>query len=245
MVAIENGTRTMTDTSSLVDPQTLFAALSDDSGLAVGIVAEDGKILFANDAAGHLLDAGHTDGATITGRNVRDFRPSATADERIRIVKAALDAEAPIVFDATTRGVRFRFTVRPIAGHIDGRRAAIVTGRPTSTPRREGDLVDRIDPLKPNGSRQFIEAKNNDLGVIENLTKREVEVLSFIGQGLSTQAIANKLGRSVKTIEGHRVSLGVKLGVTNRVELARIAIRAGLAPFDASADGEQLSATEN
>jgi DNA-binding NarL/FixJ family response regulator len=32
----------------------------------------------------------------------------------------------------------------------------------------------------------------------------------------------------VKTIEWHRVSLGTKLGVTNRVELARIAIRAGV-----------------
>jgi DNA-binding CsgD family transcriptional regulator len=36
----------------------------------------------------------------------------------------------------------------------------------------------------------------------------------------------------VKTIEWHRVSLGEKLGVVNRVEIARIAIAAGLVGVD-------------
>ena len=55
-----------------------------------------------------------------------------------------------------------------------------------------------------------------------------MEILRLIGEGLSTSEIAENLHRSVKTVEWHRVSLGNKLGVTNRVELARIAISAGL-----------------
>ncbi|MBB6428856.1 hypothetical protein HNQ40_000662 [Algisphaera agarilytica] len=38
--------------------------------------------------------------------------------------------------------------------------------------------------------------------------------------------------RSQKTIETHRQSLGRKLGASNRVELARIAIQVGLAPLE-------------
>ena len=67
---------------------------------------------------------------------------------------------------------------------------------------------------------------------ISGLTQRELQVLAFIGRGYSIPQIAEKLFRSQKTIETHRQSLGRKLGVSNRVELARIAIQAGLAPLD-------------
>lgn len=67
--------------------------------------------------------------------------------------------------------------------------------------------------------------------LIENLTPRELEVLTMIGKGLTLPEIAEKLFRSQKTIETHRLSIGRKLGLSNRVELARVAIRAGLAPL--------------
>jgi len=79
-----------------------------------------------------------------------------------------------------------------------------------------------------------VRATVNDAGPLKSLTRREFEVLGLIGEGLSTAAIAQRLGRSVKTVEGHRVALGSKLVVANRVELARIAIRAGLCRFDAA-----------
>ncbi|MEM7626721.1 MAG: response regulator transcription factor [Planctomycetota bacterium] len=64
------------------------------------------------------------------------------------------------------------------------------------------------------------------------MTKREQQVLALIGRGYSIPQIADKLFRSQKTIETHRQSLGRKLGVSNRVELARIAIQTGLSPLD-------------
>lgn len=63
---------------------------------------------------------------------------------------------------------------------------------------------------------------------VQGLTPRQREVLALIGQGLSTAEIARRLYRTVKTIESHRLMLGKRLGARNRVELARIAIRAGL-----------------
>ncbi|MCH8165038.1 MAG: helix-turn-helix transcriptional regulator [Planctomycetes bacterium] len=74
-------------------------------------------------------------------------------------------------------------------------------------------------------------AKIMDLGPLSSLTQRELEVLALIGEGLSTAEIAKRLSRSTKTVEWHRTSLGRKLEASNRVELAHIAIRAGLADF--------------
>ena len=56
-----------------------------------------------------------------------------------------------------------------------------------------------------------------------NLTDREFEILSMIGQGLSVSEIASKLGRSVKTVEAHRANLREKLGLKRAAELARFA----------------------
>ena len=66
---------------------------------------------------------------------------------------------------------------------------------------------------------------------LSDLTKREREVLGLIGRGLSTARIASHLHRSEKTVKSHRLALGRKLAVTNRVELARIAIETGLSPL--------------
>jgi len=61
------------------------------------------------------------------------------------------------------------------------------------------------------------------------LTTREVEVLSYLARGLSKKEIARTMGISVKTIEHHSASVMKKLDIHDRVELARYAIREGLA----------------
>ncbi len=58
---------------------------------------------------------------------------------------------------------------------------------------------------------------------IDNLTDREFEVMSMIGQGFTVTEIAEKLCRSVKTIEAHRANLREKLGLKRAAELARFA----------------------
>jgi PAS domain-containing protein len=64
--------------------------------------------------------------------------------------------------------------------------------------------------------------------------------LALIGQGLSTAEIARRLYRTVKTIESHRLMLGKRLGARNRVELARIAIQAGLTDLTAGGPGAAM-----
>lgn len=56
------------------------------------------------------------------------------------------------------------------------------------------------------------------------LSNRELEILQFIGSGMSTSEIANTLSRSVKTIEAHRENIKKKLALKNGSELMRFAI---------------------
>ena len=62
----------------------------------------------------------------------------------------------------------------------------------------------------------------------DGLTTREKEILTLIAQGLSNQQIAEKLYISIKTVQTHRAHILEKLGLHDRTELVRYAIRKGL-----------------
>jgi DNA-binding NarL/FixJ family response regulator len=60
------------------------------------------------------------------------------------------------------------------------------------------------------------------------LTPRELEVVKLIAEGLTGEEIAEQLVISKKTVDRHRANVLEKLGMRNRVELTRYAIRRGL-----------------
>ncbi|KRD12173.1 MULTISPECIES: response regulator [unclassified Streptomyces] len=60
------------------------------------------------------------------------------------------------------------------------------------------------------------------------LTAREEEVLKLVAEGHSSKEIAEMLFISIKTVHRHRANLLHKLGLRDRLELTRYAIRAGL-----------------
>ncbi|WP_129305149.1 response regulator transcription factor [Streptomyces sp. L2] len=60
------------------------------------------------------------------------------------------------------------------------------------------------------------------------LTPREEEVLKLVAEGHSSKEIAELLFISVKTVHRHRENLLHKLGLRDRLQLTRYAIRAGL-----------------
>lgn len=60
------------------------------------------------------------------------------------------------------------------------------------------------------------------------LTAREQEILKLVAEGYSSKEIGEMLVISVKTVERHRANLLHKLGMRDRLELTRYAIRSGL-----------------
>jgi DNA-binding NarL/FixJ family response regulator len=77
--------------------------------------------------------------------------------------------------------------------------------------------------------RDFLEsAKRGEEVVAEPLTPRELEVVKLIAEGHTSEEIAEILFISKKTVDRHRANMLEKLGMRNRVELTRYAIRRGL-----------------
>jgi len=66
----------------------------------------------------------------------------------------------------------------------------------------------------------------------ETLTDREKQVLKLVAEGGSNKEVAETLGISVKTAMSHREKVMEKLGVHNRTELVRFAIKRGVIRVD-------------
>ncbi|MFH1169665.1 MAG: response regulator transcription factor [Chloroflexota bacterium] len=74
--------------------------------------------------------------------------------------------------------------------------------------------------------------KRSDEEPYDRLTAREREVLKLIADGRTSREIADSLFISLKTVLGHRTKIMEKLGIHNRTELIKYAIRKGLVDMD-------------
>ncbi|HOZ70423.1 MAG TPA: response regulator transcription factor [Chitinophagaceae bacterium] len=66
------------------------------------------------------------------------------------------------------------------------------------------------------------EPANNPVNRINSLTKRELEIISMIREGLSSHDIALKLFISQRTVEVHRYNIFKKLNVSNVVSMMKV-----------------------
>ena len=76
--------------------------------------------------------------------------------------------------------------------------------------------------------RDYLARAEDEEGGGEVLTPRELEIVKLIAEANSTKEIAELLVISPKTVERHRSNILEKLGMRDRVELTRYAIRRGL-----------------
>jgi len=92
---------------------------------------------------------------------------------------------------------------------------AVMRGEPFMTNAAERSLV-----------REWM--ADDSTGPVEPLTQREREVLKLIAEAHTNRSIGELLHLAEKTVESHRANLLRKLGMRDRVELVRYAIRRGL-----------------
>jgi DNA-binding NarL/FixJ family response regulator len=76
--------------------------------------------------------------------------------------------------------------------------------------------------------RDYVERGDRDGEEFDVLTPRELEVLKLIAEAYTSQQIADALFISIKTVDRHRQNILEKLGMRDRVELTRYAIKRGL-----------------
>ncbi|HEY7099799.1 MAG TPA: response regulator transcription factor [Terriglobales bacterium] len=80
--------------------------------------------------------------------------------------------------------------------------------------------VPAVDPFVPN------EQKREDLGI----TRRELDVLELIAQGMSNREIAEKLYVSENTVKTHSSRVFDKLGAQRRTQAVQLGKELGLLP---------------
>jgi DNA-binding NarL/FixJ family response regulator len=93
--------------------------------------------------------------------------------------------------------------------------AAVQRGEPFLTPAAQQTLI-----------KDVLERGRDDAE--EDLTPREQEIVKLVAEAHTTRQIAEILHLSTKTVENHRANAMRKLGMRDRVELVRYAIRRGL-----------------
>jgi DNA-binding NarL/FixJ family response regulator len=77
--------------------------------------------------------------------------------------------------------------------------------------------------------REHLErARRGEPARTDPLTPRELEIVKLIAEAHTNEEIADMLVISKKTVERHRANILEKLGMSDRVELTRYAIRRGL-----------------
>ena len=100
----------------------------------------------------------------------------------------------------------------------------------------DADLVDALRavadgrPFLASSTQRVLlkEWKDGTADTDDSLTPREQEVLKLIAEAYTNRQIAETLMLAEKTVESHRANLLNKLGMRDRVELVRYAIRRGL-----------------
>ncbi len=87
--------------------------------------------------------------------------------------------------------------------------------------------------LYPSIARMLVKDYLNKIGIKQEnppdaLTSREIEILRYIADDLKNKQIADLMQISVRTVQAHRTNLMDKLGLHDRTELVKYAIRKGL-----------------
>lgn len=199
----------------------IWDALVSDSDLGVCIVEDDGMLLYVNESIAKLYVDVPAEQAV--GKKLQDLFPEPIYDEMISIMRGPGLEHDQVVRRSIWRGKQLSATYRRISEEGESPTRYLVTARHV-----KGEIA-------PSGEAgQVIRSRYADFGPLNVLSAREIEVLALLGQGLRINDIARLLHRSAKTIEGHRLAIGRKLGESDRIELARIAEQAGLTVDDAA-----------
>jgi DNA-binding CsgD family transcriptional regulator len=214
----------------------LWSALVGNPSTSVVIASIEGQILYLNEQCVKMFIGPHAKIESYAGKYFRELFDPAWTEERLRVLRHVSETGKPVMLRTIWRGWQQLSWIQAIEPEVEEKTedewqpSALPPRFLITTRRVPGD--DKAEELVK-ASTEVIESEVTDLGPLDVLSARELEVLALIGQGLSLKEIAKTLYRSVKTIDNHRQSIGKKLNVNDRVALAEIANRAGLTVADA------------
>jgi DNA-binding CsgD family transcriptional regulator len=181
-------------------PSRLWEYLAQSPGIGIALTNVEGELLYLNDEELRFFE-GHTD-VDYHGKHIRDFHSAEFVEERLALIRRVTESKQPAVITHIHKGRCIQSTVWPIVDLEPPHDRVLVVSRQL---RGEKEGVDT----------QFLNVESDfiDLGELDVLSPRELEVLVLLGHGQSIPEVAKILFRSQKTIEKHREAIGRKLSL--------------------------------
>ncbi len=193
----------------VLDAQTDLEVVADarDGAEALRRLGEDGDVHLA------ILDVSMP---RLTG--LQAAREIATLHPEVKVLILSMHDNEEYLFDALASGAAGYVLKTSVDLDLVNACRAAMRGEPFLYPRAVRAIV-----------REHLErARHGDTRATDRLTPRELEVLKLIAEAQNNEQIAETLVISKKTVERHRANILEKLGMHDRVELTRYAIRRGL-----------------
>ena len=156
---------------------------------------------------------------------VTDIRmPPGEEDEGLRVAAELRESHPDIGVVVLSQYAEPRYGLALLEGGSDGR-AYLLKERI----QHRGQLVSAIHAVAEGGS--FIDSKvvetlvdarqRAEQSPLSELTSRELEILTFVAQGHSNQAIADELVLTKRAVEKHINAIFLKLGLTYATDVSR------------------------
>ncbi len=145
---------------------------------------------------------------------------AALAQDRphLRVLMLSMHDNEQYLFEALKAGASGYVLKSAADRDLVGACRAVLRGEPFLYPTGIAALI-----------RDFLDrARDGEALPSDPLTPRELEVVKLVAEAHTSEQIAQMLGISRKTVERHRERVLAKLGMRDRVELTRYAIRRGL-----------------
>jgi DNA-binding CsgD family transcriptional regulator len=200
-----------------LDSHSLWNALSQTPGVGVSITDAKGSLLFVNDTMMSLF----SDATDIqyVGKQISDFHPPEFVEERLQMIQRVLREGKPLSLQHIYRGRNIHSTVWPIVDKAPPfSRVIVVSFSPCN-----GSLPAAVPDAIESFSTNYI-----DLGPLDCLTPRELEVLVLLGYGMSVPKAAALLHRSPKTVQRHKAAISQKLELHGQAEIVSMVASLGL-----------------
>lgn len=207
---------TQTDMVNPMSPDS-FEPFDGMPGFAAVALDNSMRILWCNEEFARVH--GSTP-AQVVGSDLASKIAPPMAKEREALARPAMDDGKSVSFVQLDRGIRWLTRVWPLDTQAFGKPGVFMVLK-QGTVRRDRNAAAASLPL----------AKVGDLGELDVLTPRELEVFYYLAAGMTVADIGELLHRSPKTVERHLESLHRKMNFKNRAELVREAVERGLVAF--------------
>jgi DNA-binding NarL/FixJ family response regulator len=136
----------------------------------------------------------------------------------VRVLMLSMYDNEEYLFDALAAGAAGYVLKTSVDRDLVGACRAAMRGEPFLYPKGVRAIV-----------REHLErARRGEPARTDPLTPREQEIVKLIAEAYSNEEIADELHISKKTVARHRANILEKLGMHDRVQLTRYAIRRGL-----------------